>query len=175
MDTKSFYECKSYFREPSDPNCVCEIATHCGWNFGRNEHFINPQYNYEQIALEHLYSFEENNFSDCEDLEKDQTNSYFINCDCTYCVITSNTINDKHELCFCCDKKIYLPQKHILHCYDCNSILCGNCRIQGRYSDEEEFFCFNCRRFSVHKNAEYYFKYEGFDMTDDWMFASWYY
>jgi hypothetical protein len=64
-----------------------------------------------------------------------------------------------------------------LHCYECNSIICGKCRLQGRYRDELEYYCFDCRKFSVHKNSSYYFnndKYK-FDAYDDWQDASWYY
>ena len=98
------------------------------------------------------------------------------NCDCTFCTITVNTRNDIYELCFCCNKKLYLLNKCLFRCYDCNSILCENCYLQGRYEDDTELFCFNCRRFSIHKNAQYYFPNSNFfDMQNDWMFASWYY
>lgn len=65
-----------------------------------------------------------------------------------------------------------------MHCYDCNSMLCGNCYVQGRYNDDKELFCFDCRRFSMHKNARYYFENaepEIFNMDDDWQNSSWYY
>lgn len=180
MEILRKYECNSYFRENGDTNCVCDKATHNGWEFGRRSDvdIDNGQY-YDGWTRIHKEAFEDNNFENCDsdnDTEKDQTHSYFVGCNCLYCEIASNMINDKYEQCFCCDKKIYNPEQHIMHCYDCNSVLCHKCCLHGRYLDEEEYFCFNCRRFSEHKNAQYYFpNYKLFYMHDDWMNASWYY
>lgn len=56
MKTNNEYTCDSYVRNESDPNCVCRKATHGGWKFGRNKHFINPENEYEYDSC-HFYSF----------------------------------------------------------------------------------------------------------------------
>jgi len=168
------YKCEVSFRENSDPTCICKYAQHSGWEFGRNKQTL------EYMCLDyttnmHMIAFETNNFKDCDkNLTKDETNSYFVNCDCYYCKLTSNLIKDKFNICFCCENKIYVPDNMIKKCYECNCVLCDNCNLQGRYSDDVEMYCFNCRRFSIHKNHRYYFLKE-IDMFDDWKNASWYY
>lgn len=174
MNAWQYYQCSTSFREKNDPNCICKVATHGHWKFGDCEIF---DICCDTITTVHKFAFEQNNFDDCDDyLQKDNANSHFINCDCIYCKSVSNKIHDYHEFCFCCKEKIYTPNEHILHCADCNSVICDKCYIHGRYRDD--VYCFECRRFSIHKNARYYFKNSEpnvFNMDDDWDNASWYY
>jgi hypothetical protein len=75
--------------------------------------------------------------------------------------------------CFCCKSHIYM--KNIIRCCDCNSTLCINCFVQGRYTDfEDGTFCYDCRKFGFYKNINYY-RDEIKDPHDDWQNVSWYY
>lgn len=165
------------FREKNDSQCICDDAIHGHFKFGdHNFTFVIDEYCDDNLAIIHKYAFENNFFENCDKyLIKDKTNSYFVECFCSHCKISSNIINDNHELCFCCKVKIYTPNERILKCEDCDSVLCNKCVIRGKY--EECFYCFDCRRFSIHKNSRYYFsdnKYK-FDECGDWQDASWYY
>jgi hypothetical protein len=106
---------------------------------------------------------------------------YFINCYCSYCIYSKNKYLNIYDECFCCKKRLYLKNNYVtdqkddyIHCFDCNSTLCNNCFIQGRYENSKELYCFECRKFSIHKN-QYFYVGIYIDPIDDWENASWYY
>jgi hypothetical protein len=142
-----------YFRNDSDPNCVCGKSTHNIWTFGLYHRSQGAESEYDPPVYDNdksLTSKEEMGVQNAE--------------------LMFDT-----ETCFCCKSQIKEMKYNILHCFDCNSIVCNKCCIQGRYNSDEQLYCFDCRRFSIHKNTQYYFPTLSFHADEDWMEASWYY
>ena len=179
--------------------CICETAYHNGWLFGErgkfyeednlcfddvnyiNKHRYNTTEDYD-LSNEHYIFFNDNKW--LNENTNDNINKkgkYFINCYCSYCIYSKNKYLNIYDDCFCCKKRLYIKNNSVtdqkddfIHCFDCNSILCNNCFIQGRYADSKELYCFECRKFSIHKNQYFYFGIN-IDPKDDWDNASWYY
>lgn len=172
-------KCEFVLNETND--CICKTANHSGWKFGLrggkgcdyilfdDVNSINMYHTDDfDLSKTHYNSFKESNY-EC---------NYASNCSCSYCTYAKNKKLNIYNECFCCKKRMYIKNgfcgNDYIRCSDCNSILCNNCFIQGRYSDEEKLYCYDCRKFTVHKNAYFYFSYN-IDPYDDWMNASWYY
>jgi hypothetical protein len=206
------HECEMSLRNSSE-GCICDVAIHNCFKFGdgRGDPF-DPEFENDSRSKSHKLYFEalqnsdneivslsdnsdNSDYSDDilidESLVPDESMSYFTNCSCDYCRHIKCVIDDIFEICLCCDTKILLPPDLIIRCEECNCSLCNKCYIHGRYHDER--YCYNCRRFSVHKNINYYFPNDGdtkflgkstglksrdknaFDAQDDWENASFYY
>lgn len=155
--------------------CICKTASHGGWMFG----YRAPDIEKLNDALDDSNCIMSNNdFYELAVKHKQELNGGELNdCKCDYCTYTRNKKLDKFEECFCCKGRLYVPD-NIIKCCECNSTLCKNCFIQGRYNDYENgTFCFQCRKFAVHKNGHYYFASNKYHMSevDNWEFASWYY
>lgn len=155
-----------------DEECICNKAHHNLFNFGNygknkaSDMFISYYYFNDEID--------------------DQDYELFLN----PWTVHEKYNNYTNEECLCC--KIKLLKLNTYTCDDCGCYICGNCFIQGRYSDIK--YCYNCRKFgyekniwfytSYHqsksvtksieiiKNAEWYYKDTG---DYDWGMASWYY
>jgi len=184
------HECEISLRNSSE-GCICDVAVHNSWKF-RDTHDGSYDFENNYPSTSHKLYFEalqnpdnvivslsdESDDPDDilidESLVPDESFSYFTNCSCDYCRHIKCVIDDVFEICLCCETKIYFPQDLIVRCDECNCTLCKNCYIHGRYHEVK--YCYNCRKFSVHKNINYYFPNdEIFNAYDDWMFASWYY
>ena len=164
-------------------NCICKNSHHNMWKFGIR--WNDPKIYFDEvnfININHCFSLEDFDLAkEHYDLFKSFANSnqeinYFANCNCKYCTYAKNKESNIFEECFCCKGKLYMPNfdNNYLRCCDCNSILCNNCFIQGRYADYDNgTFCYDCRKFSFHKNSDFYGLYAG--PYDDWDNASWYY
>lgn len=143
------------------------------YNLFRTKDNTNEDITNEDITNENITN------EDITNEEYSKEGKYFLNCNCNYCTYSKNKYLNIFNECFCCKKHLYIKNnmydvKDFIHCYNCNSILCHNCFVQGRYNDEEELYCFECRRFSIHKNQYFYFG-DNINTHDDWMNASWYY
>ncbi len=180
-------------------NCICKTAYHNSWLFGErgkfyekdnlcfddvnyiNKHRYNTSEDYD-LSNEHYIFFNDNKWlNENTNNNINKKGKYFINCYCSYCIYSKNKYLNIYDECFCCKKRLYLKNNCVtdqkddfIHCFDCNSILCNNCFIQGRYADSKELYCFDCRKFSIHKNQYFYFGIN-IDPKDDWDNASWYY
>ena len=155
--------------------CICKNSQHGCFKVGHrwDESFLlcddvnyisNDNYTIEYQHYEYFLIPE--NYINCK--------KYYEKCDCEYCVYSKNKETNTYTECFCCKQKLYM--KTTFHCSDCNSVLCKNCIMQGRYCDfEEGTFCYDCRRFGLHKNNKFY-GYDGYKHPkDQWDFASFYY
>ncbi len=157
-------------------NCICKCSQHNMFTFGHyrpKDEFIyfddvnfvyddNPLF---ELAHNHYYMLK----------NKEYPNNYINNCNCNYCLYVKNKQNNIYETCFCCKSRLYIKDDFInnyIHCSECNSILCCNCYIQGLYKDTT--YCYDCRKFAIHKNSKYYFNYDE-NPNDEWDFASYNY
>lgn len=174
--------------------CICKTAHHNLWEFGVRGGKKDEDYLYfDDVNSICKYIHDDFELSDSHfnifkagDIIVDNTNEiysnegkYFLNCYCNYCTYSKNKYLNIYNECFCCKKHLYIKNNQynttdFIHCYNCNSVLCDNCFVQGRYNNEEELYCFECRRFSIHKNQYFYFG-DNISKHDDWMNASWYY
>ena len=171
--------------------CICKTSYHNVWKFGErgsstdtvffdDVNSINP-YNYDiefELSCKH-YSLFNSNMNETETqeiLDICKEGNYVIHCSCSWCTYSKNKHLNIYNECFCCKEKLYISNNsdnnEFIRCADCNSILCRNCFIQGRYNDIT--YCYDCRKFSIHKNQHFYFTGE-FCSQDDWDFASFYY
>lgn len=157
--------------------CICKNSSHGSWDFGY------------RWSKDNLIQFDDVNYIDkYEDEHSDEhykyflnvsnvnnEKNYYINCDCNYCIYSKNKELDNFNECFCCKQKLYI--KELMHCSDCNSILCPNCIIQGRYADfEEGTFCYDCRKFGLYKNMYYFTGGHAYLNGDEqWEKATWHY
>jgi hypothetical protein len=188
-------ECEISLRNSSE-GCICDVAVHNYWKFGDNhDGLYDSDFENDYMAKSHKLYFEslqntdneiksvsnDSNASDYSDdilidesLVPDELFSYFRNCSCDYCRHIKCIIDDVFQICLCCETKIFFPEDLIVRCDECNCTLCKKCFIHGRYHDEK--YCYNCRKFSVHKNINYYFpNTKTFNAYNDWMDASYYY
>ena len=178
---------KCVFSLNDTDKCICKTTNHGSWSFGvkfYKENYIildesnsikdNSNLDDYYLSRDHYTFFKENSLT-----VNNNEIKYYDKCDCRYCIYAKNKNLNIFEECFCCKARLYLPnhpwEKEFVRCSDCNSILCDNCYIQGRYNDYEEgTFCYGCRRFTMHKNECYFFGGNG-DRYEDWQNASWYY
>lgn len=187
--------CKFVLNETS--HCICKNAHHNLFDFGvrgvnRDKYDKNYIYfddvNYVckyihdddfELSESHFNLFKSGDITINTNEVYSKAGKYFLNCDCNYCTYSKNKYLNIYNECFCCKKHLYIKNNmynitDFLHCYNCNYVLCDNCFVQGRYTDEEELYCFECRRFTIHKNQYFYFG-DNIIPDDDWMNASWYY
>ena len=166
--------------------CICKTACHNSWSFGIRWMKDDSEYLFfDDVNSINKYNTNEDGY--CRDYymsnehmteQYNTENKYVINCYCSYCTYAKNKHLNNYNECFCCKKKLYVKNVDIhndfIRCSDCNSILCVNCVVQGRYQDEDAMYCFDCRKFLIHKNQRFYFNRDIIPY-DDWMDASWYY
>ena len=167
--------------------CICKTANHCGWSFGirgglDSSYILFDEVNYmdpyaydDNDSYNHYTFFQINNSDEDNSYEiYDKDGKYFINCNCYYCTYAKNKHLNNYNECFCCKSHIFM--KNIIRCCDCNSIVCINCFVQGRYAEfDDGTFCYDCRKFGICKNMDYYCGAVRYTPEDDWKNASWYY
>jgi hypothetical protein len=169
--------------------CICKTSNHSGFDFGErggpstgtvffdDVNSIDP-YNYDinfELSCKHYHLLNSNTINETQYLlDICKEGNYFIHCSCSWCTYSKNKYLQSYNECFCCKQKLYITNNSndFIRCADCNSILCRHCFIQGRYNDIT--YCYDCRKFSIHKNQQFYFTGE-YCPRDDWELASFYY